>query len=185
MKNAKLSSRLVVASVVLAILTFGAAGCGDPTAELLEGTATRVVSREETPLEFEAELCVNAARIRVLVADTNEERAAGLSGYAGLPEDAGMLFVFPEPIQPTFWMKGMLFAIDIIWIRDDTVVQIHASAAPPARDSTDDQLPRYRPNEPITHVLELTAGSAARLGITMGSRIGPCSDASPTPNGGS
>lgn len=173
--------RGALASTVLLFLILCAAGCGDPTAELPEGMATRVASGEETPLEFEAELCVNAARIRVQVADTAKERAAGLSGYAGLPEDAGMLFVFPEPTQPTFWMKGMKFAIDIIWIRDGTVVQIHESAMPPAKDSTDDQLQRYRPDEPITQVLELTAGAASRLGITIGSRIEACAGVAPTP----
>ena len=167
--------------LVILLVIVSALGCGDPTAELPEGVPTRVVSNEEVPLEYEAELCLNAARIRVLVADTPSERAAGLSGYAGLPEDAGMLFVLPEPQQPSFWMKGMLFALDIIWIRDGAVVQIHSSVPPPPPDTPDDQLPRYRPDAPITHVLELTAGSAERLGITIGSRIESCADATPTP----
>ena len=171
-----------VAGSLLAVVLLYLVGCGDPTAELLEGLATRVSSGEETPLEFEAELCVNAARIRVLVADTLTERAAGLSGYAGLPDDAGMLFVFSEPTQPSFWMKGMEFALDIIWIRDEAVVQIHASVPPPNEETPEDQLPRYRPDEPITHVLELAAGAAARYGITVGDRVAPCADATPTPN---
>ena len=56
--------------------------------------------------------------INVLVADTPQERAVGLSGYAGLPENVGMLFVFPEPRQPSFWMKGMEFSLDLVWIRE-------------------------------------------------------------------
>ncbi len=184
MKDAKITLRHLVAGAALAVLILSAVGCGDPTAELLEGSATRVASGEEAPLAFEAELCVGGARIRVLVADTQSERAAGLSGYAGLPENAGMLFVFPEPQRPTFWMKGMQFAIDIIWIRDGTVVQIHDSVAPPANGATDDQLPRYQPSQPITHVLELTAGSVDSLGITIGSRVEFCPEVSPTPNSG-
>lgn len=165
-----------LAVILLFAAVFLMLGCGDPTAELLEGLATRVASDGETPLPFEAELCVNEARIRVLVAGTLEERAAGLSGYAGLPEDAGMLFVFPEPQQPSFWMKGMRFALDIIWLRDGTVVQIDASAPPPPPDTPDDQLPRYQPDEPVTHALELNAGAAERHGITVGTRIEPCPD---------
>lgn len=181
MKSASLVARQVVAGAVLAIAMLSALGCGDPTAELLEGMATRVASSDETQLPFEGEICVNEARIRVLVADTPEERAAGLSGYAGLPEDTGMLFVFPEPRQSAFWMRGMKFAIDILWIRDGAVVQIHASVPPPPPDTPDDQLPRYRPDAPITHVLELNAGAAERLGITVGSRIALCTDGSPLP----
>ena len=174
---------------LLAIIALVAAacmvlGCGDPTAELLEGMATRVASDGDTPLAYEAELCVGEARINVLVADSPQERAAGLSGYAGLPEDAGMLFVFAEPTQPSFWMKGMEFALDIIWIRDSTVVQIHAAVPPPPEDTPDDQLPRYWPSQPVTHVLELAAGSAARYGITVGSRIVLCSDGTPTAGNG-
>lgn len=181
MKMTKFVARYLVAGAVVAMLILSTVACGDPTAELLEGMAARGSSGEETPLEFEAELCVNAARIRVVVADTQAERAAGLSGYAGLPEDAGMLFVFAEPTQPSFWMKGMRFSIDIIWISYVTVVQIDASAPPPSQDTPDDQLPRYRPTQPITHVLELPAGAAERYGITVGSRIIPCADATPTP----
>ena len=89
-----------------------------------------------------------------------------------------MLFVFPEPRQPSFWMRGVLFALDLIWIRDGMVVQIDASVPPSPKDTPDDQLPRYQPDEPITHVLELTAGSAARYGITIGDHVVPCSDES-------
>ena len=38
--------------------------------------------------------------LNVQVAATPEQRAAGLSGRTGLPDDAGMLFIFPEPNQP-------------------------------------------------------------------------------------
>lgn len=175
----RLLARYLAIGAVLAIALLGLLGCGDPTAELLEGTATRVASRGEAPLAYEAVLCVHEARIKVLVADTPEERAAGLSGYAGLPEDAGMLFVYAEPQQPSFWMKGMEISLDIIWLRDSVVVQIHADVPPAAGDTPEAYLPRYRPDEPVTHVLELNAGAAERLGIVVGSRIEPCPDATP------
>ena len=120
----------------------------------------------------------------LLLADTPEERAAGLSGYPGLPDDAGMLFVFEEPTQPSFWMKGMRFSLDIIWINYVTVVQINAAVPPPGNGTPDDQLPRYRPNQPVTHVLEMTAGAAARHGIAVGDRITPCPEDTPTPDAG-
>ena len=77
-------------------------------------------------------------------------------------------------------MKGMEFSLDLVWIRDGTVVQIDASVPPSPKDTPDDQLPRYQPTEPITHVLELAAGSAAHYGITVGDRITPCTEAAPT-----
>ncbi len=184
MMRARLVAKQVIAGAVLAVVFLCMVGCGDPTAEMLEGMATRVAPDGETPLAYEAELCIEEARIRVLVADTPQERAAGLSGYPGLPEDTGMLFVFPEPRQPSFWMKEMEFVLDIIWIADGRVVQIDASVPPAPKDTPDDQLPRYRPDEPITHVLELNAGAAARYGITVGSRVAPCPDGTPPAGNG-
>ena len=155
-----------VLNTVLVVAILSVLGCGPPGTAPRESAATPSAPVEGTPLAYEAVLCINEARINVLVADTPQERAAGLSGYAGLPENVGMLFVFPEPRQPSFWMRGVLFALDLIWIRDGKVVQIDASVPPPPPNTPEDQLPRYHPTEPITHVLELTAGSAARYGIT-------------------
>ena len=103
---------------MLFLVSFIVLGCGPDYTVLRESAETPSAPVEGTPLAYEAVLCVNEARINVLVADTPQERAAGLSGYPGLPEDAGMLFVFPEPRQPSFWMKGMEFALDLVWIRD-------------------------------------------------------------------
>jgi hypothetical protein len=185
MKSLTLAIKHGVVGAALAIVAVFLISCGDPTAELLEGLATRVASGEPTPLPYEGVLCVNEARINVLIADTTAERAAGLSGYRSLPEDAGMLFIFPGPTQPAFWMKGMRMSIDIIWISYVAVVQIDAAVLPPAEGSTDDQLLRYRPSQPITHVLEVPAGAAERHGITVGSRIAPCTDATSTPQSSS
>ena len=171
----------VLLNTVLVVAILSVLGCGPPGTVPRESAATPSAPVEGTPLSYEAVLCVNEARINVLVADTPQERAAGLSGYAGLPENVGMLFVFPEPRQPSFWMRGVLFALDLIWIRDGMVVQIDASVPPPPPNTPDDQLLRYHPTEPITHMLELTAGSAARYGITIGSLVAPCEDATPTP----
>ncbi len=181
MKCAGLGLRRSLIGAAVAIAALAALGCGDPTAELLEGTATRVTVAGQK-LAYETELCVDSARIMVIVADTLPERSAGLSGYAGLPDDAGMLFVLDGQQQPSFWMKDMRFSIDIIWLRAGVVVQIDADVPHPPLDTPDAQLPRYRPSEPVTHVLELSAGGAERYGIAVGSRIEPCGAGSGTPS---
>ncbi|MFN3487243.1 MAG: nucleotide-binding domain containing protein, partial [Planctomycetota bacterium] len=50
------------------------------------------------------------------VARTAEERAQGLSGRDSLAEDAGMLFVLEREHVPSFWMKGMRFPLDFVWV---------------------------------------------------------------------
>ena len=53
---------------------------------------------------------------RVTIADTLEERVLGLSGTPSLAPDEGKLFLFERPNRYRFWMKDMLFAIDILMV---------------------------------------------------------------------
>lgn len=59
------------------------------------------------------------ATIGVRVADTRQERRTGLSETESLPEDEGMLFVFPSEGEPTFVMRDMSFPLDMIFVGED------------------------------------------------------------------
>jgi uncharacterized membrane protein (UPF0127 family) len=107
----------------------------------------------------------DGASVRVEIADTDAERAQGLSGHAPLASDEGMLFVFPEEGRYSFWMKDMLFPIDILWLDSaGTVVHIERNVAPESYPTsfTSDSLARY--------VLEVRAGFATEHEITVGSK---------------
>lgn len=111
---------------------------------------------------------VNGQRLRVEIADTPEETARGLSGHEPLGENEGMLFLFDEASVRPFWMKEMLFDLDIIWIRDSVVVEIAENMPAPSGLS----IPAtYRPSEAADMVLEINAGRAAELGIEIGTKI--------------
>src|SRR3989344_7332267 len=60
--------------------------------------------------------------VKVELALTPEEQTQGFSGRSGLGENEGMLFVFDTPGKYGFWMKDMLFPIDIIWLAPDSRV---------------------------------------------------------------
>lgn len=53
----------------------------------------------------------------VRVADDMHERELGLSYFKTLPADQGMLFLFDQSGRYPFWMKGMNFPLDIIWLK--------------------------------------------------------------------
>jgi len=110
---------------------------------------------------------VNNQEIRVEIAQTIFEKSRGLSGRDGIGDDEGMLFIFDKPDIHSFWMKGMKFSIDILWIKDNKVIGFEENVDPqidvPPRD-----LKIYSPPEPIDKVLELKAGSVKRLRITSG-----------------
>ena len=83
-----------------------------------------------------------------------------------------MWFVFDKPSETMFWMKGMRFPIDIVWVTDDLVVAgISPNLTPPATGTPDSHLPRYRSPGLVRYVLEINAGLAAEWGIAEGDRV--------------
>lgn len=117
----------------------------------------------------ESDATIGDARIRVEIAATMLARARGLGYRDSLPEGRGMLFTFGSAEQRSFWMKGMRFPIDIVWLRDGEVVDVTADVPPPAGAGL--SLKTYAPSEPADDVLELPAGYAARHGIVRGTRL--------------
>lgn len=105
--------------------------------------------------------------IDVELAVTAEERSKGLSGRAVLPASQGMLFVFADKRIPGFWMRGMFFSIDIIWIADNEIVGI--TAVVPLPTSTDLQI--YYPPQPVNRVLEVTSGTSRTKGWQVGDKV--------------
>lgn len=111
-------------------------------------------------------LSVAGVPLSVLVADTAPSRERGLSGKESLDPDEGMLFVFDAPDTVSFWMKDMLFPIDIIWIGADMhVVDTTEHLSPSTYPST------FSPRAPAQYVLEVREGWVAAHGIAAGSSV--------------
>ena len=60
---------------------------------------------------------------RIEVADTVEKLKKGLSGRRKLDENCGMLFIFPEEGQLSFWMKDTEFPITIAFLSANGTIQ--------------------------------------------------------------
>jgi uncharacterized membrane protein (UPF0127 family) len=114
-----------------------------------------------------AEVTIGIHRIRVEVANTPERTARGLSGRAHLAEGRGMVFPYARAERHGFWMFDMHFDIDIVWIRDDRIVDV----TPRAPHDAPGELPVYRPREPANLVLEVPAGTSEKLGWKVGDRV--------------
>lgn len=95
--------------------------------------------------------------LKVEVVNTPASITQGLGERTSLDTD-GMLFVFSQPTQPIFWMKGMLFPIDIIWMKDGKVVGIEKNVQPPAPGTADSQLERLPAPQLVDMVLETQPG---------------------------
>lgn len=114
------------------------------------------------------EVSVGSAVFNVDIADTDMSRMMGLSGRKSLGENEGMLFIFPIPGQYTFWMKGMNFPLDFVWIANGSVAELMENVPKPT--STLD-FATYAPQERVDQVLELNAGTINRAGIKVGDSV--------------
>ena len=104
-------------------------------------------------------------RFHVELARQPEEQAKGLMYRHALADDAGMLFVFPAPKEASFWMKHTLIPLDMLFIAPDwRVHRIEENTEP-------NSLTPIASDGPVIAVLELKAGTAARLGIGPGARV--------------
>lgn len=100
------------------------------------------------------------------IADEPVEKARGLGGRADLNDDLGMLFIFQDSGFHSFWMRGMQFALDIVWISEDfKIVHMEKSLQP-------DTYPQaYVSHLPAKYVLEVNAGEMFAHGVQLGSEV--------------
>ena len=75
-----------------------------------------------------------------------------------------MLFIFDRPDLYGFWMKGMFFPIDIIWIKDNQVIGFEEELDPDS--SPNPKL--YYPPALVDRVLEVKAGAVRERQIQIG-----------------
>ena len=131
----------------------------------------------KTPRGIKPKVVLRGAEFSVEIARSPSERSRGLSGRDSLPKfglkpdgsavEGGMLFQFEKPGIYSFWMKGMRFPIDIIWLKGGRVVYIVKNAPEPAGVASDLELPVYTSPAEADAILEVNAGMAERYGISV------------------
>lgn len=160
--------QIVILFLILVAVMFSASWLSDPNSQLSKlFMATQ--KNKETPKEKKNIVKVGNAEIEVEIAKTQEERKIGLAKYNELPENRGMLFVFDEKdVKPSFWMKGVKFPIDIIWIDNGKVIEITEKVPILGAPSTPDyKIPKYSPKQTVDYVLEIGAGESSKRGIKV------------------
>ncbi len=124
-----------------------------------------------TPEDKHPQIKVGNTSLYVDIAKTDQEKTKGLSGRKSLQDNEGMLFVFENKIQPSFWMIDMLIPLDIIWISDGKIVYINENVPTPVPETPNSQLPLYYPPTGINYVLEVNAGFSEKHGIEVGDSV--------------
>jgi uncharacterized protein len=144
---------LLVLLAALSVLTLPSAG-----------VAGRLAAAELQPLEIASKSGVHVFAVEL--ASTPEEQAKGLMFRRQLPEGQGMLFDFHKEQPTSFWMKNTYIPLDMIFIRaDGRILRIAENTVP----LSETLVPS---GGPVRAVLEVIGGTAKKLGIAPGDRVG-------------
>lgn len=102
------------------------------------------------------DITIGDKKYKVEIADTPEKQEKGLMGRKSLPEDQGMLFIYDEPQDLSYWMKDTLISLDIIFIDDDMEVVSVKQGQPMSEEPiTEDD---------VQYVLEVNSNSGIEEG---------------------
>ena len=119
---------------------------------IVEGYFTKADGSKTDTFKFE--VCANDA-----------ERSLGLMYRRSLPDNAGMIFVFPDEKENTFWMKNTYIPLDMVFVdKDLKVVGILADVAPL------NEAPRTV-GRPSMYVLDFSAGTMKKQGVSPGAKV--------------
>jgi uncharacterized protein len=101
----------------------------------------------------------------VEVMRSGPQRERGLMFRRFLPQDRGMLFAFETERPVMMWMKNTYLSLDMIFIgRAGKVVGLAENAEPLSEKIITSGAPAYG-------VLEVNAGTAARIGLRIGDSV--------------
>ncbi len=143
-------SRIAAASLLAASLALG-----------LSSAACRGSSGPTVTIETDG----GGVSIRVRLAATPATRQRGLMFESNLPEGTGMLFLFPNEQQRSFWMKNTPLPLDIIYIGADRRIVSIAESTMPYSEKT------IASDGPSMYVLEVPGGYCAKKDIKTGQHI--------------
>lgn len=133
-------------------------------------TQPPTTANAQKKLVIASESDLTKAVLTAEVADTLTKRGQGLGGRAKLEPNAGMLFLFDKPGRHEFWMRGMKFALDFIWIRGDTIVGTTENVPPPT-NTPNETLPILTSSVDVDKILEVNSGFVKFYHINTGDRI--------------
>ncbi len=104
-------------------------------------------------------------KMKVEIADDTPEQIRGLMYRTALAEDRGMLFVYPDEEQRSFWMKNTLIPLSIAFMDSEGRLVDIQDMKP-----LDDDPPHYVSAEPAQYALEVNRGFFEEHGVEVGDR---------------
>lgn len=119
-----------------------------------------------TPVTETPTASFGGVSLRLEYATTTVARELGLGGRVSIPDDYGMLFVFPKDDLYGFWMKDTLVPLDLFWLdAQGQVVYLVADVATSTYPNV------FYPVAESRYVLETAAGFARAHDVVKGTPL--------------
>jgi uncharacterized membrane protein (UPF0127 family) len=139
-------------ALILCLLFLPLTACAEKAPNFAKGKAT--IMAGDIRHEFTIE-----------IAQTPEQLQHGLMFRRSMPANHGMLFLFPKPQPISMWMKNTYIPLDMLFLNEKgVIVDIHENAVP-------ESLAIIAAKKPAQMVLEVNAGTVARLGLSIGQTL--------------
>jgi uncharacterized protein len=151
-RHANTIARLVVVLLRCLLFTLLLAGCN--SAKTVDPFGLRTV-----------DLVVGGVPLKAEVAEDEQSRAMGLMFRDSLSEDHGMLFIFDQPRQASFWMKNTKIPLSIAFLEGDRAIKEEKSMRP-----YDETLIQSR-SDKISYAIEVNAGWFDRHQVKSGAKV--------------
>lgn len=104
-------------------------------------------------------------KFNIWIADDETRRARGLMFVQQMDADAGMLFIYPTAQRISMWMKNTHIPLDMLFVTAaGRVAKVVANTQPMSTKTIES-------GKEVTAVIELNAGTAARLHIGEGAQV--------------
>jgi len=103
-------------------------------------------------------------RFDIEIAHDEDQRQQGLMFRKSMADTQGMLFVFDEEEEQSFWMHNTYIPLDIVYIDEDGVV---VSIQKNCKILNDTPLPSGKPAQ---YVVEIKGGLSDKIGLAPGSK---------------
>lgn len=110
------------------------------------------------------------AKLSLETAKTPQERAIGLMNRTELGEDEGMIFIYGESRERSFWMKNTYIPLDMIFLTAERTVRT-IKQADPEPNVSDEDLKTYTSEGPAKYVIETNQNFTDEKGIEEGTKV--------------
>jgi len=151
---------LLLTASLFVLAPLACASCSDPKSPPKPATRPSnpvvevTIDTGETRLEILAEVVVSA-----------KLREKGLMYRQELKDGEGMLFIFEEEEERSFWMKNTLIPLDILFVDNARAVVGIVHRAKPRREKS------LSVGVPSRFVLEVPGGYCSRHGVHRGAKL--------------